>query len=232
MAKVKITDGDLLDSIDRLAQICPEVFRHHGRIRRTAAYIYGFALPWCPRTSLLRRRYGDEPASKVKVLKGLESPWDRCSRTIFAGYYVKPVLFSHDGRLLLEGRTWRSIKRLQAGACLTKIQEDALYIAISVDDQLVASAGGMKTKVWDIQTSELVHLFSGHTCDISCLQYCSHLEETVLKQGAASPCATSRRVELDCASASPQMRGIMACYNTSHGCNAQRSAMALEDSSP
>jgi len=167
LVKAKINNEDLLNSIVDCRRF---VLKFFDVIEESTTYIYDIALLWCPRTSLLRRRYGDELASKVKVVKGLESSWDRCSRTIDAGYDLTSVQFSHDGRFIVGGGEKLGIYEVATGACLMKIEECAQYIAISPNDELVAS-GGTEVKVRDIQTGELVHVFSGHTGDILCLAF-------------------------------------------------------------
>ena len=104
-------------------------------------------------------------------MKGLESSWDRCSRTIHQIGFVKTVLFSHDGRLIVGAGDNLGIYEAATGACLMTIQERAAWITISPDDSLLTSADGKRAKVWDIQTGELVRVFSGHTGDISCVVF-------------------------------------------------------------
>jgi WD40 repeat protein len=73
--------------------------------------------------------------------------------------------------LIVGGGENLGICEVATRACSKKIEERALCIAISLDDELVPSAGETKVKVRDIQTGELVQVLRGHTGDISCLAF-------------------------------------------------------------
>ena len=44
--------------------------------------VYHFALPFCPSSSWLHGCYAAELSQKVKVVKGLQTEWGACSRTV------------------------------------------------------------------------------------------------------------------------------------------------------
>lgn len=143
------------------------LLEHFDTISTSPSHIYYSALPFCPSSSWLRECYDFEISEAVKVVKGIQTKWGTCSRTVPLGNF--PNSLSHGDNTLAIGLDSGDIIILDA---LTGTQTGTLSghaewvwsIVFSLDGTLLVSGSSDKTvMLWDMQTGGTIKPFHGHT---------------------------------------------------------------------
>lgn len=137
-------------------------------IEQSATHIHDSVLLWLPESSLIRTLYRDQFTTQVKVLNGIDTSWDACTRAIQLGdgAPVLSVAFSHGGDLIA-GCNGSVVKVFEAatGVCHATLDghdKGMKSVSFSSDDTLLTSGSEDSTvNVWDIQTGALVAM-EGH----------------------------------------------------------------------
>ena len=130
-------------------------------------HIYHHALPFCPPSSWLCEYYSEVLLQQVKVVKGAQTGWGACSRTISLGSI--PMSLAYQKGTFAVGLQSGKIAILDA---ITGSQVAVLpghtgrveSLAFSLDGIFLVSGGGDNdVKLWDVQTGGVVKTFCGHT---------------------------------------------------------------------
>ena len=135
-------------------------------IQNSPSHIYHSALPLCPAFSWLRECYSAELSQEVKVVKGLPTGWEMCSRTVSLGSMpyahtswkdlIAVGLYSHD-IIVLDAITGVHLSILSGHT------NEVRCVTFSSDGTLLASGDWSGSiKLWDIQTGGVVRTLDGH----------------------------------------------------------------------
>ena len=147
------------------------ILEYFDMIYDSPSHIYHSALPFSPSSSWLRECYKSEYAPQVKVVTGLPTEWDTCSRTIFFG--GRPSALAHRGDIIAVGLRSNDIIILDAitGSSISALSGHTNVVsslAFSLDGTLLVSGSKDKTvKLWDVQTGGDIKTFSGHGSAVS-----------------------------------------------------------------
>jgi WD40 repeat protein len=150
------------------------VLQSFDAMEASAPHIYHSAVPWCPKSSLIRVLYSDQLTTEAKV-NAVDASWDDCIRTILVGGAVESLVFSHDGALMaISAMNCVKIFDAVTGVHLGTLDSHSrtVSVAFSLDDALLVhgSADG-KIKVFDPRTSRLIGVFDGHVDRISSVAF-------------------------------------------------------------
>jgi len=147
------------------------LLEHFDTIHDSPSHIYHSALPFCPSSSWLCKRYGPELSQEVQVVKGLPAEWGTCSRTVSLGSGIWDLSFQNN--TIAVGFESGSIIILNA----TTGGQEAVFsghtgwvgsVTYSPDGISLVSGGKDRTvKLWDLQTGGVVKTFYGHTDSVS-----------------------------------------------------------------
>lgn len=135
------------------------------------AHIYHSALPFAPRSSLLKKKHADDFACEAKVITGIQTYWCGPLRTIMMQNGAETIKYSNDGGTLAVGGFWfTSVYDSQTGertmALLTNESNPEIdyvtAVAFSPDSKVLAGAGDSdwthtdRTLIlWDLRTGTL-----------------------------------------------------------------------------
>ena len=142
------------------------LLEHFDAIHDSPSQVYHSALPLCPSSLWLYECYGTELSKEVRVVKGLQAEWGKCSRTVVLS--STPRAISYWGTTIAVGLDYGEIIILDAitGSCMAMLSghnKAVLAVTFSTDGKLLASGGQDHTvKLWDIQTGGIIKNFSGH----------------------------------------------------------------------
>ena len=129
-------------------------------IRNCPSEIYHHALPFCPPSSWLHEYYNPELLAGVKVVRGFQTTWRVCSRTV--SFDDVPRTLAHWKDIVAVGFQSGQIIILDA---VTGIQMSVLSghtqlvraLTFSLDGtSLVSGSDDMTIKLWDIQTGGVI----------------------------------------------------------------------------
>ena len=115
-------------------------------------------------------------SQEVHVVKGLQTEWGMCSRTVSS--YDTPQTLACWKDLIAVGYSSGSITILDqiTGICMSVLSShtDGVYsVAFSLDGMFLVSGSDDKTAIlWDIQTGGVIKTFHGHTSWV--FQFPSH----------------------------------------------------------
>ena len=129
--------------------------------------IYHHALPFSPSSSWLHEYYSPERVHGVKVVKGLQSDWGTCSRTV--SFDHNPLALACWKDLVVVGFTSGNITIHDAitGIPMSELSSHASRVrsvAFSPDGTFLVSGSDDKTaNLWDVQTGGVIKTFHGHT---------------------------------------------------------------------
>ena len=131
-------------------------------IQNCPSEIYHCALTFCPPSSWLHEHYNSK-LSGVKVVKGFQTTWGACFRTVpFDGY---PQTLAHWKDIVAVGFRLGQIIILDAvtGVQISVLPGHSLCVralTFSLDGTSLVSGGNdMTIKLWDIQTGGIIRIF-------------------------------------------------------------------------
>jgi WD40 repeat protein len=152
----------LIDDCERF------VLRFFDVINESAMHIYHSALPWSPMSSLTRQLYQMQMTTEVKLVNAIDANWDACLREIPYLGTLNAIAFSHKGSALaVVSEEHVKIFEAGTGVATFEIDESVISVAFSPDDDmLVCGFEDGTVRVWDVQTSGIVHSFEGHVEEV------------------------------------------------------------------
>jgi WD40 repeat protein len=136
-------------------------------ICNSPSHIYYCGLPLSPPSSWLHKHYSAEFSQEVKVVKGLQTGWGTCSRTVT--WDKEPMCLACWKDTIAVGLVSGDIIILDAvtGGQLAILSGHTGWmrsLAFSPDATSLVSGSENKTlKLWDMQTGGVVRTFQGHT---------------------------------------------------------------------
>jgi hypothetical protein len=144
------------------------ILRFFDVIGASACHLYHSALPWSPRSSLVRGLYQDQISTEVKKVNAIDDSWDASTRKIETQDSVDYMAFSHsDGFIAVS-----EIDQVEVFETLTGHRQatftwlDNTYcqaLAFSPDDALLTTGhSDGKIILWDLQTGGRVCSFEGY----------------------------------------------------------------------
>ena len=143
-------------------------------IQDSPSEIYHHALAFSPSSSWLRESYNLELSKEVKVVKGLQTKWGACFRTVSPGSLTRSLacwrgLIAVGCHLVVAGHHHYNIIILDAitGMHMSVFSghtSDVRALTFSSDGTFLISGSYDKTvNLWDIQTGGVIRTFYGHT---------------------------------------------------------------------
>ena len=129
--------------------------------------IYHRAIPFSPSSSWLHEFYGSEFLQGVKVVKGLQTEWGTCSRTVFLNRTSWALACWKD--LIALGCDSGDIIILDAitgiyTSILSNHSSSVNSVVFSLNGTFLVSGSSDRTiSLWDIQTGGVIRTFHGHT---------------------------------------------------------------------
>ena len=146
-------------------------------IQDSPSEIYYYALPFSPSSSWLRESYSLELSQAVKVVKGLQTKWGACSRTISPGSSIRSLacwrnLIAVSCHFVSFGHSNHNIIILDAitGMHMSVFSgrtPDVYALTFSLDGAFLVSGSNDKTvNLWDVQTGGVIRTFYGHTSGV------------------------------------------------------------------
>ena len=136
-------------------------------IHDSPSEIYHYALPLSPSLSWLHKCYSSLLLHEVKVVKGLQSEWGSCSRTV--SFDDIPRVLACWENLVAVGFDSGNITIHDAitGISMSELSshtDEVRSVALSSDGIFLVSGGYDKTvNLWDVQTGGVVMTYHGHT---------------------------------------------------------------------
>jgi WD40 repeat protein len=146
---------------------------HFEIICNSLSQLYRFALPLSPSSSWFHKYYAAEMLQAPKVIKGAETEWGTCSRTVSLGSYI--VALSYWDNTIAVGSGSVEVIILDAitgsqTATFSGHTAAVRCLTFSSDGKSLISGSCDKTvKLWDVQTGGVVKTFYGHTEYIQCV---------------------------------------------------------------
>ena len=143
------------------------ILEYFDMICDSPSKIYHYALPFSPSSSWLRKCYSSVLSHEVKVVKGLESKWGTCSRTV--SFHDTPLALACWKGLVAVGFTSGDIIIHDAitgiPMCeLSSHTDEVNSVTFSSDGTFLVSGSDDKTvNLWDDQTGGVIKTFHGHT---------------------------------------------------------------------
>jgi len=139
-------------------------------IHDSPSQLYHSALPFSPSSSWLHDCYCPELLQVAKVVKGLPTEWEMCSRT--ASLDDIPYSLSYWNNTTAVGSESGDIFILDAitgsqTGVLSEHTDAVVSVTFSSDGTSLVSGSDDKTvKLWDVQTGGVVRTFHGHTAQV------------------------------------------------------------------
>ena len=149
------------------------LLEHFDIIQSSPSHIYHSTLPLFPSSSWLHKCYSAEPPAMVKVVKGLPTKWEVCSRTAFLGDYIWASSY-HNGSIAI-GSSSGDVIILDSTTGTQRVvlsgHTNAVYCVefSSNGTLLVSGSEDGAVKLWDIQTGGVIRNLSGHTNLVICV---------------------------------------------------------------
>ena len=143
------------------------LLEHFETIYNSPSQIYHSALPLCPSSSWLRKYYTAEFSQEVKVIRGLQTGWGACSRTVSFDSTPKTLVSWKD--LVAIGLQSGDIIILDVAtgshtSVLSGHTSSVHSLVFSLDETYLVSGSEDKTvNLWDVQTGGVIKTFYGHT---------------------------------------------------------------------
>ena len=143
------------------------ILENFDTIQDSPSKIYNEAVPFSPSSSWLHEWYSSELLQGVKVVKGVQTRWGTCSRTVL--FDSPPYAIACWNNLIVAGLWSGNISTLDA---TTGIHTSTFSghidlvrsLAFSSDGTSLVSGSHDKTvRLWDIQTGGVIRSYYGHT---------------------------------------------------------------------
>ena len=142
------------------------ILEHFDAIQNSPSEVY-HCVPFSPSSSWLRECYSSDLLQKVKVVKGLQTQWGACFRTVSfdntpqtlaCWNNLVAVSFDSYDIIILDAVTGANM------SVLSKHTDWVRSLAFSSDGSFLVSGGNDWTvNLWDMQTGGVVKTFFGHT---------------------------------------------------------------------
>jgi WD40 repeat protein len=159
-------------TLDMLQDVYKFTLEFFTPISTAALHIYHSAIPFTPRSSLIRQRVGVVDMNGiVAVTNGAEQVWTRCLRVLEGhAYGISSVALSSDGRLVASGsgsndgavvQFWDTV----TGVNLRTLPSDSPINSLdfSPDSKLLISGSSDFTvRLWDAVTGTVLNQIKGH----------------------------------------------------------------------
>ena len=156
------------------------IMGYFDAIQNSPSEIYSLALPFCPHSSWLHEYYSELPG--VEVVKGFQSEWGECSRTV--SFDNIPKTLTHWKDIIAVGFWSGQIIILDAVTgihmfVLSGHTQSVDALTFSLDGTSLVSGDGFgHTKLWDIQTGGFIRTF--HTSSGPVLSVSISMDNTVV----------------------------------------------------
>ena len=143
------------------------ILEHFDMIHDSPSEIYLYAIPFSPSSSWLHKCYSPELLQRVKVVKGPQAEWGKCSRTVSLDCTNSPLVCWKDIIAACSGPHNIIILDAITGTTKSVLSGHTKHVrslAFSLDGSFLVSGGYDKTvKLWDVQTGGVAKTFCGHT---------------------------------------------------------------------
>jgi WD40 repeat protein len=146
------------------------IMYHKQAIENSPLQVYGSALLFSPRQSLVRRLFQHEEPKGLALKPGMSDEWSGCLQTLEGhGSVVWSVAFSHNSTRLASASRDKTVKIWDAssGACLQTIKghSSIIYsVAFSHNSTRLASASKDRTvKIWDASSGACLQTLEDHS---------------------------------------------------------------------
>ncbi|KAI0084568.1 WD40-repeat-containing domain protein [Irpex rosettiformis] len=130
-------------------------------------HIYHSALPFSPKSSLMRKRHISELSNEARVEVGTATSWKQSLRTIQLPGAAQALEYSHDGAMLaVGGQSICRIIRSATGQNIMDLDPSGAIqsLSFSPDDTTLATASNKHLRVWDVRTGAIIaELLHGET---------------------------------------------------------------------
>ena len=155
-------------------------------IHDSPSKLYCDAIPFSPSSSWLHEHYSPELLQGVRVVKGLQAKWGKCSRTV--SFASNPRALACWNDRIATGLESGNIITLDAitGVCTSILSGHAgvvTSLAFSPDGtSLISGSYDTTINLWDIQTGGVVKTFHGHTDSV--LSVSISVDNTTIASGS------------------------------------------------
>ena len=143
------------------------ILEYFDIIHNSPTKIYQNAVPFSPSSSWLHEHYNPKLLQVVKVVKGLQAGWGKCSRTVSFDHgapaltcwkHLIAVGLRSGNIIILDG-----ITGIRRSVLFGHVQEVRALTFSSDGTFLVSGSNDYTINLWDIQTGGVIKIFYGHT---------------------------------------------------------------------
>ncbi|KAJ5664302.1 hypothetical protein N7507_005033 [Penicillium longicatenatum] len=138
--------------------------------------IYGSALLFSPRKSIIKSLFWGERSSYITSIAGLASGWDSCLQSLNPGGTAKQVMFSPDGKYFASASSTLQLWDTAIGVSILQFDTDNEYphcLAFSPDGETLVAGFQEKIRIYDVASKGCKNTFDVPECDIRALGFSS-----------------------------------------------------------